>query len=89
MLTTIPETNGVEIKEVGGVKYLIARLDERGKTCSDYLEELRKGKPVVVTYSKRGHLTGLLKKESVFTRQKTVVAGQWVAFFPCSARNFK
>lgn len=81
--------NGVEIQEVDGVKYLVARLDEQGKDCSDYLEELRKGNPVVVPWSKRGYLTGLLKKKKIFTRQKTVLAGQWITFFPCEEREFK
>lgn len=78
-----------EIQEVDGVKYLVARLDEQGKNSSDYLEELRKGNPVVVPWSKRGYLTGLLKKEGIYTRQKTVVAGQWITFFPCEEREFK
>ncbi len=81
--------NGAEIQEVDGVRYLIAKLDAQKKTCRDFLEELRKGNPVVVPCSKRAQLTGLLKKESVFTRQKTVVSGQWVSFFPCEAREFK
>lgn len=65
-----------------GLNTLLARLDER-KNCSEHLAELRAGRPVVVPASSRAHLTGLLKKESMFTRHKTVVAGQWVAFFPC------
>ncbi len=80
--------NGAEIQVVGGVQYLVARLEDQ-KTCKDYLAQLRKGEPVVVPYSKRGQLTGLLKKESVFTRQTTSVPGQWVTFIPCEAREFK
>lgn len=77
-----------EIQEVNGVGYLVARLDKE-KTCSDFLSELRKGNPIVVPWSKRSHLTGLLKAQSIFTRQKTVLAGQWIAFFPCEKREFK
>jgi hypothetical protein len=81
-------TNGAEIQEVDGVKYLVAKLDEQ-KNCSDFLSELRKGMPVVVPFSKRGRLTSILKKESVFTRQRTVVPGKWTTFIPCEAREFK
>lgn len=79
---------GAEIQTVNGVNYLIARLDEQ-KTCSCFLSELRKGNPVVVPQSKRGHLTGLLKKEKVHTRQQTLVPGKWATFIPCEEREFK
>jgi hypothetical protein len=89
MNTTLTIPNGVaEIQEVNGVKYLVARLDTV-RTCSDFISELKAGNPVIVPFSKRAHLTGLLKKEKVFTRQKTVIAGQWVTFLPCSEREFK
>lgn len=87
-MVTLPE-KGAEIQEVNGVQYLIARLDGQVKTCSDYLSELRKGNPVVVPSSKRGHLIGLLKKVGVFTRSQTLVAGQWVTFIPCEEREFR
>ena len=86
-MLTIP-VDGAEIQMVNHVKYLVARLDEQ-KTCSDYLLELRKGNPVVVPFSKRGHLTGLLKKESIFTRYETLVPGEWITFLPCEKREFK
>lgn len=85
----IPIEGAAEIQEVDGVKYLVARLDEQKKSCSDYLLELRKGNPVLVPWSKRAHMTGLLKAKSIFTRQKTVLVGQWVTFFPCEEREFK
>jgi len=88
-MNTLKIPNGsAEIQEVNGIKYLVARLDEP-KTCSDYLAELRRGNPVVVPFSKRGHLTGILKRESVFTRYETLVPGQWVTFIPCEKREFK
>lgn len=77
-----------EIQEVDGVEYLVARLDKQ-KTCSDFISELRIGRPVVVPCSKRGHLTTTLKREGIYTRQKTVVAGQWITFVPCEEREFK
>lgn len=80
--------SGAEIQEVSGVQYLVVRLD-RNSTCSDFISELRSGRPVVVPFSKRGHLTGLLKKEGIYTRQKTVIAGQWTTFLPCEKREFK
>lgn len=90
MNTNLTVPNGsAEIQEVDGVKYLVAKLDGQNKNCSDFVSDLRKGNPVLVPYSKRAHLTGLLKKESIFTRQQTVIAGQWVAFFPCAEREFK
>jgi len=84
---TIP-ANGAEIQQVGEVKYLVARLDEH-KTCSDYLLELRKGRPIVIPASKRGHMTGLLKKESIYTHHQTAPGGQWVTFLPCEKREFQ
>ncbi len=80
--------DGAEIQEVDGVEYLVARLDKT-QTCSDYVDELRKGRPVVVPCSKRGHLTSHLKAENIPTRQTSMVAGQWIAFIPCEAREFK
>jgi len=80
--------NGAEIQEVDGVEYLVARLDKT-LVCSDYVDELRKGRPVVVPSSKRGHLTTQLKAGNISTRQKSMVAGQWIAFIPCEAREFK
>lgn len=80
--------NGTEIQVVGKVKYLVARLDEQ-KSCSEFLLELQSGNPVVVPFSKRAYLTGLLKEASIFTRQKTLVAGQWISFSPCGKREFK
>lgn len=79
---------GAEIQEVGGVKFLVSKLEEQ-KTCSEFISELRKGKPVVVPWSKRSHMVGSLKKESVFTRSKTLVTGQWVTFIPCEEREFR
>jgi hypothetical protein len=84
---TIPLT-GAEIQQVGEVKYLVARLDDN-KTCAEYASDLRKGVPVVVPASKRGHLSGLLKKESIYTRHQTVPGGKWVSFIPCEKRDFK
>lgn len=80
--------NGAEIQTVKGIQYLVARLDAQ-KTCADYLNALRRGETVVVPLSKRTHLTGLLKRESIFTRQKTLVAGKWISFTPCEEREFK
>jgi len=88
-MNTLTIPNGsAEIQEVNGAKYLVARLDEQ-KNCSDFASELRNGRPVVVSCSKRGYLTGLLKRKGIHTRQKTVVAGQWVTFIPCEKREFK
>ena len=84
----VPTECDAEIQEDDGVEYLVARLDKE-KTCSDFLSELRSGAPVVVPCSKRGHLTTLLKKEGIYTRQKAVVAGQWFTFVRCEAREFK
>ena len=86
-MLTIP-VDGAEIQEVDGVEYLVARLDKT-LTCADFINELRKGRPVVVPCSKRGHLTTQLKAGNIPTRQKTMVAGQWVAFIPCEAREFR
>ena len=86
-MLTIP-VSGAEIQDVDGAKYLVARLDET-RTCADYLAELKRGQPVVVPWSKRGQLTTRLKAGNVPTRQKTMVAGQWIAFMPCEAREFK
>ena len=79
---------GAEIRDVDGVKYLVAKLED-AKTCVEFAADLRSGKPVVVPASKRGHLTGILKKESIHTRYFTVPGGQWVTFIPCEARDFK
>ncbi len=87
IVLSIP-AKGAEIQEIKGVKYLVARLDEQ-KTCMEYAAELRKGKPVVIPASKRGHLTGILKKESIFTTHSTAPGGQWVTFVPCEKRDFK
>ena len=86
-MLTIPK-EGVEIQEVDGVKYLVAKLDKE-LNCSDFISELRNGRPVVVPFAKRGHLTTLLKRESIYTRQTTSVPGMWVTFIPCQERKFK
>lgn len=84
----IPTSGLAEIQEVDGVRYLIACL-ETDRTCSEFLSELKAGRPVVVPFSKRGHLTSLLKESSVCTRQTTLIAGKWISFAPCKQRNFK
>ena len=91
MNTNLTIPNGsVEIQEVNGVKYLVARLDtSETSPCSQFVSELKNGKPVVVPWSKRSHLTTLLKHAGVFTRQKTLVPGHWVTFLPCPERKFK
>jgi hypothetical protein len=80
--------NGTVILEHEGVNYLVSRL-EGGKTSAEFVAELQQGKPVVVPFSRRGHITGLLKKAGIFTRQQTLVAGQWITFLPCAKRDFK
>jgi len=87
-MLTVPVGDRAEVQVVDGEKYLVCRLDEL-RDCSYYLEELQKGRPVVVPCSKRGYLTGLLKEKRVFTRQRTVVPGQWITFTPCEERQFK
>ena len=84
----IPAGGRAEIQTINGVSYLVARLDE-STTCSEYLSELKAGRPVVVPFSRRGRLTGLLKENSVCTRQTTLVAGKWISFVPCEQRAFK
>lgn len=91
MNTNLTIPNGsAEIQEVDGIAYLVARLDiAKTGACSEFVSELKKGKPVVVPWSKRSHLTTVLKRERVFTRQQTLVPGHWVTFLPCPERKFK
>lgn len=78
----------VEIQEVGGVQYLVARLSST-KSGKEYVAELKRGQIVVVPVSMRAHLSGLLKKQGIFTRYRTVVPGEWAEFAPCAKRRFK
>lgn len=84
----IPQAN-TEIQIINGVKYLVHRIEESTKTCEEFANELRKGHPVVVPASKRGHLIGFLKKESIFTQSKTLEPGKWILFTPTKKRKFR
>ena len=84
-----PATGKAEIQEIAGRRFLVAELPAETATCDDHIAELAAGRPVVVPFSKRGHMIGRLKAQGVFTTSKQVVAGQWIAFFPCAPREWK
>lgn len=83
----LPDEGSIIVKH-DGVNYLVARLEEN-RTCAEYIEELKQGRPVVVPHSKRSKMTTYLKQQNIFTRQKALAPGLWVSFTPCPERKFK
>jgi len=68
----------------------LAELPLPAATAAEMADRLAAGKAVLCPQSKRGHLTGLLKRRGISTRQRTLPDNERTVLFTQSAeRNFK
>jgi hypothetical protein len=68
-------------------KWVLVRVPINPPTVNEMAEQLRQGRRVLCRNGARARLTGLLKREGVFTKHRRVARGY--LFEPCQPRAWK
>lgn len=71
----------------GEKRFIVCEITEHD-TVAAMANKLKQGLSVICPTSKRSHLTGLLKKEGVSTKYRTI-NHDFCIFRPCEKREFK